>query len=162
MLDHRLGHQPVGPSEFGTTLRQVDILVIEEVPLVEATGCDQERRGEEHRPTGEQCEVANGRLGRGILTGAQVDAGAVATDPDAEAGDLGPAGREQHRLGCTYAFGCELVNQRRYPIGPHGDIVVQERHQIGTGSTSGLESHVRCRTVAAILDADQGGIRIVR
>ncbi len=62
MFHDRCRRDAIRPPLLGASPGQIDVFVVQEVPLVESTGRLQELGGEQHCATGEQLEIRHERL----------------------------------------------------------------------------------------------------
>ena len=102
-----------------TTQAEVDVLVVEEVPLVEQADVAQELGAEQHRAAGEQLDVARAAELRPVgLAVADVDAGAVAAELDADAVDESSAVATRRRRAASAAPRRRDGRRARRPAAP--------------------------------------------
>jgi hypothetical protein len=156
VFDSRRAGQPIPIAQCSASQRQIDILVVQEVALVEGAGCPEERCVEQNRPAREDSDIGRCVVGPCKLTCSNVDAGPVSTDRDPEAVDprrVGPGG-DEHRLSRSDPLLPEFGTKWLEPAHLDHDIVVKDCDLRRPQSDRPLDPDVRGRAVSMILHAE--------
>ncbi len=148
------GLAAVRPAPFRAAQREIDVLVVQEVSLVESAGLVEELRAEQHRPRGEDVDRRGPveRVRRFVET--EIRAGAEDVESDAETVDPVGAVPQQRRLDRADAVVLgECPQQRRQPATAHLDVVVEDGDRSVRHTTRQPDPGVRGGTEAVIVDA---------